>query len=405
MTARDHLFEESSQAHWDQEQPTLELVDARGWPESPCLEALATAISTGLFVFERVEGQLRLGYANAAGLALCSTPEFRPGRSTMDQLFPGSEDLEARLMMTLERSPSGQVDEYRHADADGSRAWRVRAFPLSQRHLGVAFDELQLGGRAELRPRDELPMEAHESQLSSFVRVANLALQEPLRELMVYSGQLGADSHDTLDQRGQGFLEQLVSAGQRLSHLLHGLAEYSEAVAVPRPFEPVELEELLSDVIADLGASIGAAGAEIELLGLPLAVHGDRQSLRQLFHHLLHNSVKYRRDLAETFVSVRGEVIERDGTEWVRIVVRDNGVGFASDDAERIFGLFERLDQTSDLPGLGVGLAVARRIARAHGGDLRAKGAPGVGARMTVELPCAQYGNSAVRRLPRGRHA
>lgn len=107
--------------------------------------------------------------------------------------------------------------------------------------------------------------------------------------------------------------------------------------------------------------------------------------LRLVFQNLLDNAVKYTRERDPAIISVEEEPSPLDG--MVRIVVADNGMGFDNRQAEKLFAVFQRLHNSEEYEGSGIGLATVRRIILRHGGDISASGTPGQGARFCVDLP------------------
>ena len=119
--------------------------------------------------------------------------------------------------------------------------------------------------------------------------------------------------------------------------------------------------------------------ARIEVGELPDAL-GDATLLRQVLSNLLDNALKYSRHQGEPMVSVGFDV------EAGAYFVRDNGMGFDMTRANKLFGLFQRLHAHSDVPGMGVGLAIVSRIIERHGGSIWAESAPGQGATFWFRL-------------------
>ena len=129
--------------------------------------------------------------------------------------------------------------------------------------------------------------------------------------------------------------------------------------------------------------------ATVEIGDLP-TIEADPLQMRQLLQNLIGNALKFRRDDEPPVVRVTAE--KGDGL-W-RITVADNGIGFDRRQAERIFGVFQRLHGRTAYEGTGIGLAICRKIAERHGGTITADGVPGAGATFTVTLPERQAGTA-----------
>ena len=123
---------------------------------------------------------------------------------------------------------------------------------------------------------------------------------------------------------------------------------------------------------------------------------GDFLQMSQLFQNLIGNSIKYRKPDTRPEVHIS---VQSSGEDWV-IAIGDNGIGFESQYAERIFGLFQRL-HGSGFAGTGVGLAICRRIVELHGGRIWAVAAPGEGAVFSFSIPVSrQSGRRRIRMEP-----
>ena len=211
-------------------------------------------------------------------------------------------------------------------------------------------------------------------ELEEFAYVASHDLQEPLRMVNLYTQKilksLGKDDPTLNDYAG--YVRQGVI---RMERLIRDLLTYSHTVQQDElPAGTANLAESLSEALSVLKSRLEDSGAVISVQSLPV-VQGDPQQISHVFQNLLSNALKYRKKEAppEIYISARAE-----GDHWV-VSVRDNGIGFEPQYAERIFGLFKRLHK-DEYPGTGVGLAICQRIVERHGGRIWAEGRPGEGA-------------------------
>jgi heavy metal sensor kinase len=174
---------------------------------------------------------------------------------------------------------------------------------------------------------------------------------------------------------------------ERLVRLAEDLLLLSRSSAGPDVIrQPVDLEPLLMDVF-DAGARLGqAAGVSVRIDAMASApVRGDGPALRRALLNLVENAIKY----TPPGGKVELGLATQDGT--AAVTVADTGIGIAPGDADRIFEPFVRLDaaRARDTGGAGLGLAIARSIAVAHGGTLSAESRPGAGSRFVLRLPLA----------------
>jgi light-regulated signal transduction histidine kinase (bacteriophytochrome) len=154
------------------------------------------------------------------------------------------------------------------------------------------------------------------------------------------------------------------------------------------------LAQVAREVVCDLEARIEEVGGRVEIGRLP-TIQADALQMRQLLQNLIANALKFHRD-EPPLVKVSGRFVHGrqqrksalpNAKELCRIVVEDNGIGFEPKYQERIFGVFQRLHSRDKFEGLGIGLALCRKIAERHGGQIYARGAPGQGSTFEVLLP------------------
>ncbi|WP_425499143.1 sensor histidine kinase [Natronosalvus rutilus] len=246
--------------------------------------------------------------------------------------------------------------------------------------------ELERQNRALERVQDQLEetneqFERSNERLEQFAYVASHDLQEPLRMVTSYLQLIESRYADELDEDGEEFIEYAVDGAERMRAMIDGLLEYSRVETQREPFEPVDLDDVFADVRKNLELKLRERDADLEVDDLP-RVEGDPSQLRQLFQNLVSNAIEYSGD-EPPIIDVTAE---RDGERWV-VSVRDEGVGIDPDETERIFDIFQRLHSEDEVSGTGIGLAVCKRIAERHDGDIRVESEPGEGSTFSVTLP------------------
>lgn len=132
------------------------------------------------------------------------------------------------------------------------------------------------------------------ANLEEFAYAASHDLQEPLCKIRYFSERLKKDLAETLSEDNGKMLERMDLATIRMKVLIEDLLAYSRANAMPTAWEPVNLHALIQQVVQDFEATITETGAIIKLNNLPL-IHGEERQLRQLFHNLISNALKYRK--------------------------------------------------------------------------------------------------------------
>ncbi len=224
--------------------------------------------------------------------------------------------------------------------------------------------------------------------LQEFASIASHDLQEPLRKMLAFGERLRIHHASQLGPEGLDDLARLLNAALRMRRLIEDLLEYSRVGRSGRPMRPVDLNELVREVLSDLEQRVHETSAEIEIGTLPSLI-ADRSQIGQVLQNLIGNALKFIAKDSSPRVEVTGEIFVPLGQqeEWCRLQVRDHGIGFDPAQAERLFAPFQRLHSRQAFDGSGIGLALVRRIVQRHGGRVYAQGTPGQGSCFTVELP------------------
>jgi len=217
-------------------------------------------------------------------------------------------------------------------------------------------------------------------ELEEFAFVASHDLQEPLRMVNIYTQvilkNLGAEGANL--SRYADFVQQGVT---RMEALIQDLLTFSRTVqADEQPVGTADLSASLNEALSVLKTVIEESGLLVESGFLPM-VRGDVAQMAHVFQNLLSNAVKYRKKDIAPHIQISAR---RDANHWI-VSVRDNGIGFEPQYAERIFGLFKRLHK-DEYPGTGLGLAICKRIVERCGGRIWAEGQPGQGATFYLSL-------------------
>lgn len=201
-------------------------------------------------------------------------------------------------------------------------------------------------------------------ELERFAYVASHDLQGPLRTISSYLQLLESRYSDKLQGDAKEFINYSVAGAKRMQRLIQDLLNYSRINTRPKAFTEVNLNEVMQVVMKNIEASVDSSGAELRIDTLPTVV-GDSNQLMQLFQNLIDNAIKFVKD-RKPLVLVN---VEDHKSEWI-FVIRDNGIGIQQEFKEKIFQIFQRLHAETDFPGTGIGLAICKKIAHLHGGDI-----------------------------------
>lgn len=220
-------------------------------------------------------------------------------------------------------------------------------------------------------------------ELESFAYSVSHDLRTPLRAINGYTRLLSNEHAHRLDDEGQRLLDVIEQSARRMGRLIDDLLALSRLSRQDMECGAVNVETLAREAYDEVCRSRrgGDDDTAFEVHSLPVA-HADRSMVRQVFTNLFANALKFSRNEERPCVEVGGE--RQNGTTVY--YVRDNGVGFDSRYADKMFGVFERLhDDTFE--GTGVGLAIVERVVERHGGRVWADGEEGVGTTIFFTLP------------------
>jgi PAS domain S-box-containing protein len=226
---------------------------------------------------------------------------------------------------------------------------------------------------AQLRMKE---LERSSQSLESFIYSVSHDLRAPLRALSGYSGVLLEDYGAVLGEEGRGYAERIVSVSEQMGRLIDYLLQLSRTSRAELHLQPVDLGGEAALIVAELQR--GEPQRHVRFaIAKPVQALADRQLIRTVLHNLLDNAWKFttgRDDASIEFGTAPS------GDAAVCCYVRDNGAGFDSAYAGKLFQPFQRLHAARDFPGDGTGLASVRQIVERHGGQVWAEGAVGAGA-------------------------
>jgi signal transduction histidine kinase len=235
-------------------------------------------------------------------------------------------------------------------------------------------------------------------QLEQFAYVASHDLQEPLRKIMVFGSHFSTLYKDKLDDRATGLLSKMNQAAERMSKLIYDILNFSSLKKEP-VYAPIDLNVVLNTVLEDLELRISQSNATIKKEELPV-IEAIPLQMNQLFHNLLSNSLKFAKKDETPVIEIKCKALTSEEvsrypelstpSQYIEIIIADNGIGFKGEYAEQIFGMFKRLNDKAAYPGSGIGLALCRKVVVNHNGIITAKSEDGRGASFQIILPQKQ---------------
>ncbi|MEL0437628.1 HAMP domain-containing sensor histidine kinase [Phycobacter sp. K97] len=305
----------------------------------------------------------------------------------LDYLLPGLTglDLLERFAKTWPKAAiilmTGQGDEEvaKSAILQGASDYIPKSIMTSS-----ALNRMMENGMKVSRMRWKLEEQRRELSLFSDTLVHDL--RAPVRAIQFLSEQIQADFDNGQMEEVYKEFDMMKLSVTRMSELIESLACHVSLDGTSK-WEHVSLENLCERVSMALAREIADNGAELTWNTHRLSAYCIAPEIAQLIQNLVANSIKY---CGDDTPRIHIEAQEIDG--GVQLTISDNGVGIPDEFRETIFAPFKRLQQTSSLPGSGLGLATCRKVARRHGGDIWCGDAEGSGTKIHVTLKAREQG-------------
>ena len=261
----------------------------------------------------------------------------------------------------------------------GEAAFEGEAF-----YVGILRDISERRRAADQRERLIHELVASNEETAHFAHVASHDLREPLRMITAFCGLVSTDYGDRLDDRGREFLSIAISGAAQMQTLLDDLIAYNQTSLEAERNCWFDTGACLADVMRNLHEAIRECDAQISHGALPRAF-GNPTRFMRVMQNLVGNALKY----VEVGVRPCVQVTAVAETDCWRFDVRDNGIGIDACHVEQIFEPFKRLHDRSHYAGVGLGLAICRKIVDGFGGEIGVRSAPGEGSTFsfTINIP------------------
>jgi signal transduction histidine kinase len=300
-----------------------------------------------------------------------------------------------------------RVTKYRHITKSGE----VRNIRATSRIIGEGAGRMMIGTlqdvTADVILNEELQQKNKEleqinHQLASFNYIASHDLQEPVRKIHTFSDLILSKESTGLTPNAIKYLGRITSSTARMQSLIEAFLNFSRLGANELEFVSSDLNLLFDEVRDTLADQIRDKDAELNVQQLP-SLEVEPSQLQQVFVNLVSNALKYSRDGVKPRIIVSaekvtgrnsGETAIAADTEYLRIDVADNGIGFDPQYSERVFEVFQRLHSKDQYGGSGIGLAICRKIIHAHKGHISVDSVPGEGSVFHIWLPFSRKSNN-----------
>lgn len=227
------------------------------------------------------------------------------------------------------------------------------------------------------------------ANLEEFAHAASHDLKEPVRKIHFFTNRLREQLAARLNDTEEQSFNRIENATQRMGNLIDDLLLYSHVSQRPHETETVDLTEGVQRVLEDLDLDIEEKKAIITLGNLP-SIKGYRRQLQQMFQNLISNALKYSKVDERPVIEINTQEVQQSGKTYYLISVKDNGIGFAPEYAQKIFQMFTRLHGKQEYSGTGVGLSIVKKVVENHNGFIEVESEPGIGSNFKVYLPKEQ---------------
>jgi signal transduction histidine kinase len=315
-------------------------------------------------------------------------PEAFLGKRMQDVLPPGAGQKFHEAISQVLKTKKMVSIEYELPMPAGQQSYEARLLPLLEKQVVVVIRDIterRLSEKEIRKLNDDLKrraaeLEAINLELKAFNYSVSHDLRAPLLVIGGFSRKVQEKYSAQLDAKGGQFLDTICRNAQNMQQLIDDLLTFSQLDNRKIKVLEVNMGELAKAVFDELGNL--DPGRTLVLKPLP-QVRADKAMIRQVFVNLLSNAFKFTKSKGHGVIEIGG-VAKDDKTVYY---VKDNGIGFDMQDADKLFNVFQRLHNPDEFEGTGVGLAIVKRIIHRHGGWVWAEGTVNEGATFYFSLP------------------
>lgn len=256
----------------------------------------------------------------------------------------------------------------------------------------VDLTEKKKHEEALIKHQEELEVKIKElnrinSNLEEFIHVISHDLKEPLRKILMHNSKIDGSYLTEIDAKSMDVIKLSVL---RLNSLVDDLVKYSSHT-VKEEHTEIDLTAVISEVKEDLELIITDKKADIRIGNLPV-IKASRVQMRQLFSNLISNAIKYCKPNCPPVIEIDQtdnlEVeIPNQNSKFVKIQIKDNGIGMETSHLLKIFTIFQRLHARNEYSGNGIGLAICKKIMENHSGNITVESKLNEGTTFNIYFP------------------
>lgn len=318
----------------------------------------------------------------------------------ISHLFPDDEQTTNEAF--LEKAFSGE-DLQIEKEFEGDRTFMIDFKPVINAvgevfNVMVVMHDITEIKKVQKRLEEKVEeLNRSNQDLEQFAYVASHDLQEPLRKIRAFGDRLQTKYSKNIQEEGLDYIKRMQSASERMQTLIDDLLTFSRVTRTDEGFEDIDLLDQFQKIVEDLEYTIEKKDATVDIM-VNQHIQGVPGQIRQLFQNLISNALKFTKEGEPPVVEIKSEILRGETLssdlepqrDYCRIIVKDNGIGFDQQYADKIFELFQRLHTRNEYQGTGIGLAVCKKIVEKHNGIISVESQQNKGTTFTIVLPLQQ---------------
>jgi len=265
---------------------------------------------------------------------------------------------------------------------------KIVAYSMPLMGLMVDYVQTQRQMQAAVleQQRATVLLTARNDELQAYAHTISHDLRSPLRAIEGFSDALDEDYRDRLNDEAREFLTEIRSGVSRMDLLINDLLLFARLGGKQATLHDVDLNEMVERAMKELATDIQERQAEILVINSLPVVQGHPATLQSAVMNLLSNAIKFTPEHQRPHITVSAVISRSEGETLIDLSVSDHGIGIEKKYWDSIFDLFSRLHTDEAYPGTGVGLAIVKKAALQHGGNVWLQSVPGQGSTFHLSL-------------------